>query len=66
MKKHDNGVIEFSAKDLIDNYRKAYDKAKEAAVAAKQVSMPPLLEMEKMWLDKHAERLAKANKNEKN
>ena len=63
MKRHDNGVIEFSADDLIENYRKAYDKAREAAVAAKQVSMPPLLEMEKLWLDKHAERLAKANKN---
>ena len=52
MKKHEDGIIEFSKQDLIDNYRKAYDKAKEAALAAKQVSMPPLLEMEKMWLDK--------------
>ena len=59
MKKHENGVIELSKQDLIDNYRIAYDKAKEAAVAAAQVSMPPLLEMEKMWLDKR-----KANKND--
>ena len=53
MKKHEDGVIEYNAQDLIDNYRKAYDKAKEAAVAAQQVSMPPLLEMEKMWKEKH-------------
>ena len=46
MKKHENGVIEYNAQDLIENYKKAYDKAKEAAVAAAQVSMPPLLVME--------------------
>ena len=56
MKKFEDGVIQYEKQDLIDNYRKAYDKAKEAAVAAAQVSMPPLLEMEKMWLEKRGKK----------
>ena len=62
MKKFEDGTIFYEKQDLIDNYRIAYDKAKEAAVAAAQVSMVPLLEMEKMWLEKRAK--IKAN-NEK-
>ena len=44
-----NEVLQVSKEELIENYRKAYDKAKEAAVAAAQVSFPPLLEMEALW-----------------
>ena len=44
-----NEVLQVSKEELIENYRKAYDKAKEAALAAAQVSFPPLLEMEALW-----------------
>ena len=56
MKKHENGVIEYNAQDLIENYKKAYDKAKEAAVAAAQVSMPPLLVMENLYNEKYGKK----------
>ena len=49
MRKGTEEVIELTKEDLIENYRKAYDKAKEAALAAAQVSFPPLLEMEALW-----------------
>ena len=50
---NNNKVNTLSPQDLIDNYRKAYDAAKEAAVAAAQVSMPPLLEMEALWKERN-------------
>ena len=53
MKNDNNKVNTLSPQDLIDNYRKAYDAAKEAAVAAAQVSMPPLLEMEALWKERN-------------
>ena len=53
MKKHDDGLIEYSKQDLIDNYRKAYDKAKEAALACREFAMPALLEMEQLWIEKN-------------
>ena len=56
MKKFEDGTIFYEKQDLIDNYRKAYDKAKEAAVAAQQVSMPPLLIMEKLYTDKYGKK----------
>ena len=56
MKKHSDGIIEFNKQDLIDNYKKAYDKAKEAAVAAQQVSMPPLLIMENLYNEKYGKK----------
>lgn len=53
MKKHEDGVIEYSKQDLIDQYKEAYDKAKEAALACREFAFPPLLAMEQLWIEKN-------------
>ena len=44
-----NEVIELSEQQRIDNYKEAYDKAKEAALACCEIAFPRLLAMEALW-----------------
>ena len=44
-----NEVIHISVQQRIDNYKEAYAKAKEAALACREVAFPRLLAMEALW-----------------
>ena len=44
-----NEAIHISVQQRIENYKEAYAKAKEAALACREVAFPRLLAMEALW-----------------